>query len=189
LPSVGLALGVAAALARIGWRQVLVVAAYAVMALVLLAQVAGEWRLAGARVRGTMDYLSAWAAAPHATPPEAAAFVGVPFKRGERWPGSQVYVFSTGLVGAAHLATGWPALRVSYVFADEHPALGAWLGALPATPGPPGVALFALDAAPPADRTDVLGTALPALVRLRWRGASRTPIDWARYAPTAQDAH
>ncbi len=181
LPSVGLALALAVALGRLGWWRLPLVAAYAVVAVVLLFQVAGEWRLAGARVRATMDYLAAWAAAAPPGSPEAAAFVGVPFKRGERWPGSQVYIFSTGLVGAAHLATGWPGLRVSYVFADEHPALGAWLAALPAAPGPPGLALFALDATPPVDRSNVLGSALPTLSELRWRGASRTPIDWASY--------
>jgi hypothetical protein len=111
----------------------------------------------------------------------------VPFKRGERWPGSQVYVWSTGLVGGAHLATGWPGLRVSYVFADEHPALGARLATLPEARGPPGLYLFALDSTPPADRTPVLGAALPELVGLRWRGASRTPIDWAQYAAPLPD--
>jgi hypothetical protein len=181
LPSVGLALALAAALASTGRWRVPIVASYGALAVVLLAQVTAEWRLAGASVRETMDYLAAWAAAPHPTPPEAIAFVGAPFKRAERWPGSQVYVFSTGLVGAAHLATGWPALRVSYVFADEQPALGGWLATLPAAPGPRGLALFDLDAAPPVDRSDVVGSALPELARLKWRGASRTPIDWARY--------
>lgn len=184
LPSVGLALAVAAALGRLGWRQAPLVAAYSVVAVLLLAVAAGQWRLAGARVHGTMDYLAAWSAT-QAAPVEAAAFVGVPFKRGEGWPGSQVYVFSTGLVGAAHLATGRPTLRVSYVFADEYPALGAWLDALPTAPGPPGLALFALDRGLVADHSDVLGAALPELARLRWRGASRTPIDWLRYAPLA----
>jgi hypothetical protein len=181
LPSVGLALALAAALARTGRWRVPLVAAYTVLGVVLLGQVAGEWRLAGASVRVTMAYLEDWAGQSRAAPPEAAAFVGVPFKRGEQWPGSQVYVFSTGLVGAAHLATGWPALRVSYVFADEQPALGAWLDGLPEAAGPPGLALFALDVVPPANRTAVLGGALPELAGQRWRGASRTPIDWAQY--------
>jgi hypothetical protein len=186
LPSVGLAIAGAAALGRLRRWRAWAVAAYAAVGLVLLAQVAGEWRQAGASVRDTMDYLADWAAGARAagtgsTAPEAAAFVGVPFKRGETWPASQVYVFSTGLVGAAHLATGWPSLQVSYVFADEYPALGAALAALPPAPGPLGLSLFALDAAPPADRTESIGAALPELARLRWHGASRTPIDWGRY--------
>jgi hypothetical protein len=120
--------------------------------------------------------------------PEAVLFVGTPFKRGERWPGSQVYVFSTGLVGAAHLATGWPALRVSYVFQDEHPTLAAELAALPSAPGPPGLHLFALDGLVPTDRTDRLRAALPRLAPLRWRGTSRTPVDWSDYAAAAPAA-
>jgi hypothetical protein len=183
LPGVGLAIAAAVALAR--WRRAgtVVLAVYGVVAVMLLAQVGAEWRMAGNSVRATLTYLADWASATHGgEQPEAAAFVGVPFKRGERWPGSQVYVWSTGLVGAAHLATGWSGLRVSYVFADEHPALGARLAALPEAPGPPGLHLFALDSTPPADRTSVLGAALPDLMRLRWRGASRTPIDWAQYA-------
>ena len=182
LPSVGLALAATVALGRTGRWRVLIVAGCTVLGVVLLGQVAAEWRQAGASVRGTMNYLAGWAGQSRTAPPEAVAFVGVPFKRGEQWPASQVYVFSTGLVGAAHLATGWPALHVSYVFADEQPALGAWLAGLPEAPGPRGLALFALDAVPPANRTTVLGSALPELTRLRWRGASRTPIDWARYA-------
>src|SRR5205085_707767 len=109
-------------------------------------------------------------------------FVGVPFKRGERWPGSQVYVFSTGLVGAAHLATGRPALQVSYLFGDEHPDLGAALSQVPPSPGPKGLHLFSLDDGAAVDRSDRLGTALPQLAALRWRGASRTPVNWSRYA-------
>jgi hypothetical protein len=90
-------------------------------------------------------------------------------------------VFSTGLVGAAHLATGWPGLRVSYVFADQYPALSTRLSGLPSRRGPPGLYLFALDTLPPADLTDKLGAALPELRALPWRGASRTPVDWGRY--------
>jgi hypothetical protein len=144
--------------------------------------VGGEWRAAGATVEATVRYLRAWASAETAARPEAALFVGLPFKRGERWPGSQVYVFSTGIVGAAHLATGWPGLRVSYVFADQYPALSTQLGGLAPRPGPPGLYLFALDTLPPTDLTGKLGAALPALRALPWRGASRTPVDWGRYA-------
>jgi hypothetical protein len=179
LPAVGLVWAVVGALA--GWRlAVPALAAYAALALVLLAQTAGEWRLAGEAVRATMDDLRAWAAAPRAARPEAALFVGVPFKRGTAWPGSQVYVFSTGLVGAAHLATGWPALRVSYVFTDEYPALAEQLAALPALPGPAGLHLFALEPAP-TDHTPRLGAALPLLAAPRWRGGSRLPVDLGRY--------
>ena len=74
---------------------------------------------------------------------------------------------------------------MSYIFADEQPALTAWLATLVAAPGPPGLALFALDSVPPIDRTAVLGAALPELTSLRWRGASRTPIDWAEYVAAA----
>jgi hypothetical protein len=183
LPGVGLALALGAALA--GWRRLgpALVAAYAAASVLLLAQAAGEWRAAGATTRATLDYLTRWAASAGPARPEAVAFVGATFKRDTRWPGSQVYVWSTGLAGAAHLATGWPGLRVSYVFADEYPTLPVWLAALPPAPGPPGLYLFALDGAALVDRTAVLGSALPELVRLRWRGASRTPIEWTRYIP------
>jgi hypothetical protein len=182
LPSVGVALALAALPAR---RRLGVVAlvAYSAGAILLLGQAAAEWRAAGDTVRATMAYLADWAEAHRraSTPPEAVLFVGVPFKRGERWPGSQVYVFSTGIVGAAHLATGAPGLRVSYLFADERPELTASLAGRPPAPGPPGLHLLALDTAPPTDHTAVLGAALPELAALRWRGASRTPVDWAQY--------
>ncbi len=183
LPGVGLALALGAALA--GWRRLgpALGAAYAAASVLLLAQAAGEWRAAGATTHATLDYLTRWAASAVPARPEAVAFVGAPFKRDTRWPGSQVYVWSTGLAGAAHLATGWRGLRVAYLFADEYPTLAAWLATRPPAPGPPGLYLFVLDGTAPVDRTAVLGSALPELARLRWRGASRTPIEWTRYMP------
>jgi hypothetical protein len=180
LPAVGLALAAAGALAP-RRRAYPLLALYGVGSAALLLTAAAEWRAAGATTRGVLDYLCAWAATTPAPRPDAVLFVGVPFKRAASWPGSQVYVFSTGIVGAAHLASGWPDLRVSYLFADEHPALVEELTALPPAPGPPGLHLLALTPAP-ADLTSRVGAALPQLATLRWRGASRTPVDWHRYS-------
>jgi hypothetical protein len=184
LPSVGVALAVAVALA--GWPRLVAVTTigYAVTSALLLAQAGAEWQKAGAITRATVVDLGEWANGRRAagSTPDAVLFVGVPFKRGEQWPGSQVYVFSTGLVGAAHLATGWPGLEVSYVFEDEHPDLVARLGQLPAVAGPTGLYLLGFDAAGLRNLTDRLGQALPTLAPLRWHGAARTPVDWGRYA-------
>jgi hypothetical protein len=183
VPSVGLALAVAAAL--VPWRRALaaLLAVYALASLVLLAQVGDEWRAAGTTTRAIVTDLADWARTERAgqRAPEAVLFVAAPFKRGERWPGSQVYVFSTGLVGAAHLATGWPELKVSYVFQDEYPALTPHIAGLAERRGPTGLHLFALDSGTLVDLTDRVGSALGALPTLRWHGASRTPVDWSRY--------
>jgi hypothetical protein len=187
LPSVGVALAVAVGLERRPRLAVLATASYALASALLITQAGVEWRAAGFITRATMDDLGAWAGEQRrlGSTPDAVLFVGVPFKRGEGWPGSQVYIFSTGLVGAAHLATGWPGLQVSYVFEDEHRDLAARLGELPVAAGPTGLYLFGFD--PPAmlDRSDRLGSALPLLARLRWHGAARTPVDWGRYAGAA----
>jgi len=183
VPSVGLGLAVAAALVR--WRRALaaLLAAYALGSLVLLAQVGDEWRAAGNTTRAIVTDLAAWARSERVSQraPEAVLFVGAPFKRGERWPGSQVYVFSTGLVGAAHLATGWRELEVSYVFQDEYPALTPRITELGPGRGPAGLHLFSLDSGTLVDLTDRVGSALAELAPLRWHGASRTPVDWSRY--------
>jgi hypothetical protein len=183
LPSVGLALAVASVLMRRRRWGMTALALYAMGSILLLGQVAAEWRAAGATARETMSTLRQWAGQiePGASA-DAALFVGVPFKRGTHWPGSQVYVFSTGIVGAAHLATGWPRLEVSYVFGDEQPTLGRRLAALAPAAGPPGLYLFDLGVEPLADLSGVVGAALPELAALRWHGASRTPVDWQRYA-------
>jgi len=181
-PSVGLALVVASVLMRRGRWGTTVLALYAMASMLLLGQAADEWRAAGATARATMDTLGRWAGgSAEGASAEAALFVGVPFKQSTRWPGSQVYVFSTGIVGAAHLATGWPRLQVSYVFGDEQPTLGRRLAALSPTGGPPGLYLFDLGVEPVADLSGVVGAALPELAALHWHGASRTPVDWQRY--------
>lgn len=179
LPTVGLALALAPLLAARRWRLP-ATAAYTLLAGALLLWTAAEWRAAGATTRVVVDDLAAWAAR-QAAPPRAILFVAVPFKRDTTWPGSQVYVFSTGVVGAAHLATGQPDLRVSYMFADEHPDLAAWLAALPPAPAPAGLHLFSLALAAPADETDRLEAALPTLAGLKWRGSSRLPVDLESY--------
>jgi hypothetical protein len=185
-PSVGLALAVASVLMRRGRWGATVLAVYAMVSMVLLGQATGEWRAAGATVRETMDALGQWASGGNEGPSaDAVLFVGVPFKRSTRWPGSQVYVFSTGIVGAAHLATGSPRLQVSYVFGDEQPTLGRRLATLAPAAGPPGLYLFDLGVGPVADLSGVLGAALPELAVLRWHGASRTPVDWQRYVGQA----
>jgi hypothetical protein len=184
LPSVGLALAAAVGLAS--WPRVagLVAVGYALASALLITHAGAEWRGAGATTQSTMGDLAQWAGDQRlvGSTPDAVLFVGVPFKRGETWPGSQVYVFSTGLVGATHLATGWPVLEVSYVFQDEHPHLVPRLGEVRPERGPTGLFLFGFD--PPAlvDRSDRLGNALPVLAGLGWHGAARTPVEWSRYA-------
>jgi len=180
MPTIGLALAAAGALASRRWARP-ALALYALLGGALLLVAAAEWRAAGATTHAAVEYLAAWAATTPPPRPEAVLFVAVPFKRGASWPGSQVYVFSTGIVGATHLATGWPDLRVSYNFAEEYPTLPGQLAELPRAPGPPGLHLFALLPAP-ADYTARLGAALPLLEALHWRGASRAPVDLARYS-------
>ena len=179
LPTVGVALAVVSGLAGRRWARS-ALALYVLVCGTLLVGVAAEWRAAGASTRSTLDALATWATAAAPARPEAVLLVGVPFKRATTWPGSQVYVFSTGVVGATHLATGWPALRVSYTFLDEYPTLPAQLAALPVAPGPPGLHLLALGPEF-SDHTPRLGAALPLLEPLRWRGASRLPVEWQRY--------
>ena len=59
---------------------------------------------------------------------------------------------------------------------------GAELAALPPGDGPAGLYLFALDGGRAVDRSDRLGAALARLEGLRWRGTSRTPVDWSQFA-------
>jgi len=184
LASAGLALAAATSLAR--WPRALaaLVGSLGVAGVLLLGQASDQWWAAGRTTETVLSNLAAWSRRAEAgqDTPDGVLFVGAPFKRGERWPGSQVYVFSTGLAGAAHLATGWPALRVSYVFHDEYPSLARQLGTRLPAPGPAGLYLFALDDGQLTDLTDRLGGALSDLAALHWRGASRAPVDWDRYA-------